>query len=161
MTATTEAPPLTSGDAPKLPEGLFERALAGPSDPRQNPALLELVGHMLPYAMALIRAALDETGPRRMKAPTTRQMRELYQAQHVPLPDDDPGEEDPEVRAEIERRTQEAIARATEAALESAAESFHSHGLKEFAEVRSLHDLALNLIRITYNRYQNRRRRDA
>lgn len=158
MTATTESP--APDDTPKLPEGLLEEALAGPSDPRKNLALLELIRLMLPYAMSLIRAALDDRTPRRTKAPTTGQMRELFQAQHVPQPDDDPGEEDLDARAEIARRTQEAIAHGTEAALASAAESFHDHGIKEFADARSLDELALHLIRIAYNRYQKRRRRD-
>jgi hypothetical protein len=161
MSTTTADLPSDPDESPKLPEGLFENALAGPSDPRKNPALLELIRHMLPYAMTLIHAALDETRPRRGKAPTTGQIRELVAAQHVPQPDDDPDEEDPEVRAEIARRTREAIDRATEAALVSAAESFHGHGLKEFADVRGLNELALHLIRITYNRYQRRRRDDA
>jgi len=160
MTATTEAPAPDPDGALKLPEGLFEKALEGPSDPRKNLALLELIRLMLPHAMTLIRTALDERKPRRTKAPTTGQMRELVQAQHVPQPDDDPYEEDPDVRAEIVRRTQEAIARATEAALASAAESFHGHWIREFANARSLDQLALHLIRITYNRYQNRRRDD-
>ncbi len=58
MSTTTEGPPHDPGDAPKLPEGLLERALAGPSDPRTNPALLELIQYMLPYAMTLILRGL-------------------------------------------------------------------------------------------------------
>src|SRR5262249_47414819 len=127
---------------------------------RKNPELLQLIRQAVPYAMTLIRAALDETSPRRTKSPTTGQMCELVQAQYVPLPDDDPGEDDPEVLAEIARRTQEAIEHATEAALVSAAMSFHRHWSREFAEARTLDDLALNLIRIAYNRYQCRRRGD-
>jgi hypothetical protein len=88
-------------------------------------------------------------------------MRELRDAQHVPLPDDDPNEEDPEVRAEIARRTRETIDIATEAALRSAVGSFLGHWTKEFADVRSPDELAQHLIRITYNRYQRRRRDDA
>jgi hypothetical protein len=160
MAATTEAARPRPEDWPKLPEGLFDNALDGPSDPRQNPALLELIGLMLPCAMRLIREAFDDTKPRRAKAPTTGQMRELRDAQRVPLPDDDPEEEDPEVRAEIARRTQEAIDSATEAALRSAVGSFLGHWTKEFADVRSLNELAQHLIRITYNRYQRRRRGD-
>ena len=160
MSTTTEGLPPDADGGPTLPEGLLERALAGPGDPRKNPALLELIQLMLPYAMDQIHAALDDANPRRKVAPTTGQMRELRNAQNVPLPDDHPGEEDPEVRAEIARRTQDAIDRATEAALASAAESFTGHWLKEFADVRSLNDLALHLIRIAYNRHQNRRRRE-
>jgi hypothetical protein len=144
-----------------LPDGLLEEAFSGPSDPRANRALLELIQRVLPYAMALIHEALEPGRAARTKAPTTGQMRELAQAQHVPQPDDDPLEEDPEVRAEIQQRTREAIARATEAALVSAAESFHAHGLREFQGSRSLHELALHLIRIAYNRHQTRRREAA
>jgi hypothetical protein len=158
MTGTT-APSQPDQDELRLPEGLFEKALSGPSDPRRNLALLELIQHMLPYAMTLIQSALDETQPRRTKAPTTSQMRELVQAQHVPQPDDDPGAEDPDVRAEIAKRTREALDRATEAALRSAAASFHDHWIKEFANSQTLDDLALHLIRLAYNRHQNRRRR--
>ncbi len=153
--------PLPLPDKLKIPEGMFEEALSGPGDPRKNRALLELIQCVLPYAMNLIRGALEEGNSRRTKAPTTSQMRELVQAQHVPQPDDDPGEEDPDVRAEIESRARDAIDRATEAALFSAAESFHGHGIREFSGVRSLHELALHLIRITYNRYQKRRREAA
>ena len=160
MSTTTEDPPSDLDGEPKLPDGLFETALAGPGDPRANPALLELIQHMIPHALMLIRAALDETKPRRTRAPTTRQMRELHNAQHVPLPDDDRNQGDPDVRAEIAKRSREAIDHATEAALASAAESFVGHWFEEFSEVRSLHDLALHLIRITYNRHQKRRRRD-
>ena len=117
MAATTEAARPRPEEGPELPEGLFEDALDGPSDPRKNPALLELIGLMLPCAMRLIREAFDDTELRRAKAPTTGQMRELRDAQRVPLPDDDPEEEDPEVRAEIAGRTQEATDSATEAAL--------------------------------------------
>jgi hypothetical protein len=160
MSTTTEDPSSDVGGEPKLPEGLFEKALAGPSDPRANPALLELIQHMIPRALMLIRAAFDETKPRRAKAPTTGQMRELLNSQHVPLPDDDPNEGDPDVRAEIAKRSHEAVDHATAAALASAAESFIGHWFEEFVEVRSLHDLALHLIRITYNRHQKRRRGD-
>jgi hypothetical protein len=160
MTVTTEGSSPGPHEELALPEGLFEKALAGPSDPRKNPALLELMRLMLPYAMTLIRAAFDETKPRRTRAPTTSQMRELASAQYVPLPDDDPGEEDPDVRAEIATRIAEAIDRATEAALVSAAGSFLGHWIKEFADARSLDELAVHLIRITYNRYQKRRRGD-
>ncbi len=160
MSTTSEGPSSELGGEPNLPEGLFEKALAGPSDPRANPALLELIQYTIPYALRLIYSALDETAPRRTQAPTTGQMRELRNAQHVPLPDDDPHEGDPEVRAEITKRSREAIDHATEAALASAAESFTGHWFKEFSEVRSLHDLALHLIRITYNRHQKRRRGD-
>jgi hypothetical protein len=110
--------------------------------------------------MMLIQEVLDETKPRRTRAPTTSQMRELVQAQHVPQPDDNPSEENPEVRAEIAKRTKDAVANATEAALRSAAASFHGHWAKEFADVRTLDDLALHLIRLAYNRYQKRRRQD-
>ena len=133
MIMTTEDPPLDADEVPTLPDGLLEAALAGPGDPRRNPALLALFQCMLPYAMMLIRTAFDDTKPRRKTAPTTSQIRELVSAQHVPLPDDDPGLEDPVVRAEITKRTQEAIICATEAALASAVESFHTHGKKEFA----------------------------
>ena len=160
MSTLTAPSPSDRGGAPSLPEGVFEEAFDGPGDPRRNPALLELIKQVVPYAMDLIRAAFDEASPRRTRAPTTGQMRELVQAQHVPLPDDDPGEDDPEVRAEIARRTEQAIERATEAALLSAAMSLHSHWSREFAGVRTLDDLALNLIRIAYNRYQRRRRGD-
>ncbi len=160
MSTRAEETPPVGEDVPSLPEGVFEAALDGPGDPRQNPALLQLVRHLVPYAMASIRESLDGSGPRRTRAPTTGQMRELVQAQYIPLPDDDPGEDDPDVRAEIGRRTQQAIERATEAALLSAAQSFHGHWSREFAEVRTLDDLALNLIRIAYNRYQSRRRDD-
>ena len=160
MSATTEDRPQGLEGAPYLAEGVFEKALDGPGDPRKNPALLQLIQQAVPYAMTLIRAALDETNPRRTKAPTTGQMCELVQAQYVPLPDDDPGEDDPEVLAEIARRTQEGIEHATEAALVSAAMTFHGHWSREFAEARTLDELALNLIRIAYNRYQRRRRGD-
>ena len=112
---------------------------------------------MLPYAMKLISSALDEIMPRRQEAPTTGQMRELRSAQHVALPDED----DPQVRAEIARRTGDALDRATEAALMSAAESFLGHWIKEFADIRSVDELAIQLIRIAYNRHQRRRRSDA
>ena len=158
-TTTEERPPGLEG-VPNLAEGMFGKALDGPGDPRMNPALLQLIQQMVPYAMTLIRAALNETNPRRTKAPTTGQIRELVQAQYVPLPDDNPGEEDPDVLAEISRRTQEAIEHATEAALVSAAMSFHGHWSREFAAARTLDELALNLIRIAYNRYQRRRRGD-
>ncbi len=161
MNAATEAFPPDPFDEPKLPEGLLETALAGPSDPRKNTALLELIHHMLPYAMKLIRSALDEKMSRREEAPTTGQMRELRSAQHVALPDDNPDEDDPEARTEIVRRTGDALDRATEAALISAAESFLGHWLKEFADIRSVDELAVQLIRIAYNRYQRRRRSDA
>jgi hypothetical protein len=160
MIMTTKDPALDADEVPTLPDGLLEQALAGPSDPRRNEALLALFQRMLPYAIMLIRAAFDDTKPRRKTAPTTSQIRELVSAQHVPLPDDDPGEEDPAVRAEITKRTQESIIRATEAALASAVESFHTHGKKEFASAHSLEELAVNLVRITYNRYQSRRRDD-
>lgn len=153
--------PLPRPDEPKIPEGMFEEALSGPGDPRKNRALLELIQCVLPYAMNLIRGALEQGNSWRTEAPTTGQMRELVHAQHVPQPDDDPGEEDPDVRAEIESRAKDAIDRATEAALFSAAESFHDHGVREFSGVRSLHELALHLVRITYNRYQKRRRNAA
>lgn len=161
MSATNNRPPDESDDAPRLPKGLIERALAGPNDPRTNPALLELVQHMLPYAMAMIHGAFDDTKPRRNRAPTTGQMRELENAQHVPLPDDDPDPTDPDAVAETARRSREARDRATEAALRSAVESFVGHWAREFAEIRSLDELAVQLVRITYNRYQRRRRRDA
>jgi hypothetical protein len=161
MTGTTGGCPPVDVDEPTLPKGLLEQALSGPSDPRRNPALLELIQRVLPYAMTLIETALDDTKPRRTKAPTTSQMRELVYAQHIPQPDDNPREEDPEVRAEIARRTREAAQSATEAALRSAAASFHGHWIKEFADVRSRDDLALHLIRLAYNRYQKRRRQDA
>jgi hypothetical protein len=111
--------------------------------------------------MKLIRSAFDETTPRRPEAPTTGQMRELRTAQHVALPDDNPDEDDPQVRAEIARRTGDALDRATEAALMSAAESFLGHWIKEFADIRSVDELAIQLIRIAYNRHQRRRRSDA
>src|SRR5689334_10379249 len=132
MSSRDEGSPPDGYGVPSLPEGVFEEALDGPGDPRQNPALLQLIRHLVPYAMASIRAALDGSNPRRTKAPTTGQMRELVQAQYLPLHDDDPGEEDPAVRAEIARRTQQAVERATEAALLSAAVSFHAHWLREF-----------------------------
>jgi hypothetical protein len=161
MRTMTERPRHDPGDAPKLPEGLLEKALTGPGVPHKNPALLELIQYMLPHAMTLIRAAFDDANPRRDRAPTTGQMRELRNAQHVPLPDDDPDQQDPDVRAQIARRTQEAIDRATEAALRSALGSFLDHWINEFADVRSLDELAVQLIRITYNRHQRRRRGDA
>jgi hypothetical protein len=160
MSTTTEDLSSAQDSEPKLPDGILEKALAGPSDPRANPALLELIRQMIPYALRLIAAAFDETQPRRAKAPTTGQMRELRNAQNVPLPDDDPNEGDPEAHAAIAKRHREAIEHATAAALESAAESFSGHWFQEFPEVRSLPDLALNLIRIAYNRNQNRRRRN-
>jgi hypothetical protein len=147
-------------DVPKLPEGILAKALSGSNDPRRNPELLELIQCVLPYAMRLIRESLDDTKPQRQKAPTTRQMRELRDAQDAWLPEDHSDESDAEVRAEIASRAREPIDQAIEAALRSAAGSFLGHWIKEFAELRSTHDLALHLIRITYNRYQRRRRDD-
>ena len=92
-TFTVGSPPDRDG-APILLDGVFEEAFDGPGDPRKNPALLHLIRQMVPYAMTVIRAALDETNPHRGKAPTTGQMRELVQAQRVHLPDDDPDEDD-------------------------------------------------------------------
>jgi hypothetical protein len=161
MTSTNGTYPPDGDDIPKLPEGILEKALAGSSDPRKNSELLELIQCVLPYAIKLIRESFDVTKPRREKAPTTRQMRELREAQHVSLLNGHPDDADPEVRAEIAGRAREAIDQAIEAALRSAAGSFLGHWIKEFSEVRGAHDLALHLIRITYNRYQRRRRDDA
>jgi hypothetical protein len=161
MTSTNGTYPPDGDDMPKLPEGILEQALSGLSDPRKNPALLELIHSVLPYAMQLIRESFDDTKPRREKAPTTRQMRELRDAQQVPVIGDRSDDADPDVRAEIAEGGRESIDHAIEAALRSAAGSFLGHWIKEFADVRSAHDLALHLIRITYNRYQRRRRDDA
>jgi hypothetical protein len=161
MTSTDGIYPRDGDDIPKLPEGILEKTLSGSSDPRKNSELLELIQCMMPQAIKLIRESFDDAKPRREKAPTTRQMRELRDAQHVSLLEDHPDDADPEVQAEIARVTRDAIDQAVEAALRSAAGSFFGHWIKDFAEVRSAHDLALHLIRITYNRYQRRRRDDA
>ena len=71
MSTPAAASPTDRDDAPSLPEGVFEEALDGPADPRRNSAMLQLVRHVVPYAMSLIRAALDESGLRRTTAPTT------------------------------------------------------------------------------------------
>src|ERR1700722_14326497 len=101
MTSTNGTYAPDGDDVPKLPEGILEKALSGSSDPRKNAELLELIQCVLPYAIKLIRESFDDTKPRREKAPTTRQMRELREAQHVSLLNGHPDDADPEVRAEI------------------------------------------------------------
>ena len=135
-------------------------ALSGIERSPQEPGVARAHQCMLPYAMRLIRESLDDTKPRRTRRRRPARCASWRNAQHVPLPDDDPMKQTPKSAPRSPGGPRTPSIKPSRRPCGAPRVRSSATGARSSPTSAALDDLALHLIRITYNRYQQRRRDD-